>query len=109
MGTLLRKAAIITTDTVVGGKAAEHLEKVTDPNSYRDEINVATAISELKAQFQAAVNSALDTQSKGRVVVFVDDLDRLQPAKAVELLEILKVFLDCDNCVYVLAIDYEVV
>ena len=39
----------------------------------------------------------------------MDDLDRLQPSKAVELLEVLKVFLDCENCVYVLAVDYEVV
>lgn len=43
------------------------------------------------------------------MVIFVDDLDRLQPAKAVELLEVLKVFLDCEKCVYVLAVDYEVV
>ena len=35
--------------------------------------------------------------------------DRLQPAKAVELLEVLKLFLDCDRCVFVLAVDYEVV
>ena len=39
----------------------------------------------------------------------MDDLDRLQPEKAVELLEVLKVFLDCENCVYILAVDYEVV
>lgn len=44
-----------------------------------------------------------------RVVIFIDDLDRLRPDKAVELLEVLKLFLDCDNCVFVLAIDYEVV
>lgn len=43
------------------------------------------------------------------MVIFVDDLDRLQPARAVELLEVLKLFLDCDHCVFLLAIDYEVV
>lgn len=41
--------------------------------------------------------------------LFVDDLDRLIPSKAVELLEVLKLFLDCKQCVFVLAIDYEVV
>lgn len=44
-----------------------------------------------------------------RIVVFIDDLDRLSPGKAVELLEVIKVFLDCDNCIFVLAIDYSVV
>ena len=46
---------------------------------------------------------------KGRVIIFVDDLDRLDPARAVELLEVLKIFLDCRKCVFVLAIDYGVV
>ncbi len=44
-----------------------------------------------------------------RVVVFVDDLDRLQPQKAVEVLETMKIFLDCERCVFVLAVDYDVV
>ena len=42
-------------------------------------------------------------------MVFVDDLDRLAPEKAVELLEVLKVFMDVPNCVFVLAVDYAVV
>lgn len=43
------------------------------------------------------------------MVFFIDDLDRLEPSTAVELLEVLKLFLDCPHCVYVLAIDYSVV
>ena len=64
-------------------------------------------IDELKGAFQKLIKEkAVDD---GRVVVFIDDLDRLQPGKAVELLEVLKVFLDCEQCVFVLAIDYGVV
>lgn len=55
------------------------------------------------------VDRACAREHKDRVVNFVDDLDRLVPAKAVELLEVLKLFLDCKQCVFVLAIDYEVV
>ena len=40
---------------------------------------------------------------------FVDDLDRLVPDKAVEVMEVLKMFLDCEHCVFLLAIDYEAV
>lgn len=44
-----------------------------------------------------------------RLVVFVDDLDRLSPRLAMEVLELLKNFVDCGKCVFVLAIDFEVV
>lgn len=44
-----------------------------------------------------------------RIVFFIDDLDRVKPVKALELLEVLKNFLDIENCIFVLAVDYEVV
>ena len=53
------------------------------------------------------------TEKKGakyqKIIVFVDDLDRLRPQQAVELLEAMKNFLDLKNCVYVLAIDFDIV
>lgn len=64
---------------------------------------------ELHDHFQDVINEACRLQHKSRVVVFVDDLDRLVPGKAIELLEVLKLFLDCENCVFILAIDYDVV
>ena len=39
----------------------------------------------------------------------MDDLDRLEHRKAVELLEVLKLFFDVEGCVFILAIDYDVV
>lgn len=73
------------------------------------EMDYASEITELKGKFVAAVKDKLEKEHRDRVVIFVDDLDRLQPSKAVELLEVLKIFLDCDQCVFVLAVDYEVV
>ena len=64
-------------------------------------------IDQLKKDFQDLINKKAGDD--GRVIIFVDDLDRLQPGKAVELLEVLKLFLDCEKCVFVLAIDYGVV
>ena len=71
--------------------------------------NYAEQIENLHQHFQEVVDSACEREHKDRVVIFVDDLDRLVPSKAVELLEVLKLFLDCKQCVFVLAIDYEVV
>ena len=44
-----------------------------------------------------------------RVVVFIDDLDRCSPKKALEVLESIKVFLDIDGFVYVLGISHETI
>lgn len=71
--------------------------------------NYAEQIENLHKHFQEVVDRACEREHKDRVVIFVDDLDRLVPSKAVELLEVLKLFLDCKQCVFVLAIDYEVV
>jgi formylglycine-generating enzyme required for sulfatase activity len=45
----------------------------------------------------------------GRLVVFVDDLDRCLPDKAVEVLEAIKLFLDVPECIFVLGVDRQVV
>lgn len=91
---------------VVGGDAAADSAK--EALAETDE-TFDTAVVTLKNMFQEAVDKSLINSEADRVVVFVDDLDRLQPERAVELLEIMKLFLDCKNCVFVLAVDYEVV
>ena len=104
-----KTASVIAADTFIGGKAAETLENGIALSAEHPEIDMPQAINELKSQFQAAVNKKIEQTGKDRLVIFIDDLDRLHPGKAVELLEVLKLFLDCDNCVFVLAIDYAVV
>jgi formylglycine-generating enzyme required for sulfatase activity len=44
-----------------------------------------------------------------RLVVFIDDLDRCLPDKAVEVLEAIKLFLDTPGCVFVLGLDQNVI
>lgn len=100
-------------ETKTGGyipdKIKEGVNKTQDTVSGQMPMNPATAISNLKDQFSKCVDETLKSKNKDRVVVFIDDLDRLEPRKAVELLEVLKLFLDCQHCVFILAIDYEVV
>jgi len=45
----------------------------------------------------------------GRLAVFVDDLDRCLPDKAVEVLEAIKLFLDVPGVVFVLGIARDVI
>ncbi len=44
-----------------------------------------------------------------RLVVFVDDLDRCLPEKAIEVLEAIKLFVDVPNCVFMLGLDQDVI
>lgn len=62
------------------------------------------SVSKLQKDFAKLVK-----RTGKRLVIFIDDLDRLNPEVAVELLEIIKLFVNVENSIFVLAIDYEVV
>ena len=64
-------------------------------------------IKSLDKELRDLVKNVLGEQK--RLVLFIDDLDRLIPQKAVELLESLKLFLDIKGCVFVIACDNQVV
>ncbi|MBP3857244.1 MAG: hypothetical protein IK990_16700 [Ruminiclostridium sp.] len=100
-----KKAVKILTDSAIGGEAAEIVGKVFSDNSF----NYVEEIEKLKKEFQNSINEKMKKAGKSRIVIFIDDLDRLQPLRAVELLEVLKLFLDCKNVVFVLAVDCEIV
>ncbi len=73
----------------------------------------AVTIGDIRTSFQEVVDVAVGVGDKKkaqrRIVVFVDDLDRIRPGRAVGLLEILKNFMDVEHCVFVVACDYAVV
>jgi formylglycine-generating enzyme required for sulfatase activity len=45
----------------------------------------------------------------GLLVIFIDDLDRCLPGRAVEVLEAIKLFLDVKGCVFFIAVDRDVI
>lgn len=69
-----------------------------------------STIVQLKNEIADLVETALEQnpQKKG-FIMYIDDLDRIDPPVAVEILELLKNIFDLKNCVFVLAIDYDVV
>lgn len=66
-------------------------------------------ISEFHNYFADFIEKELKKKGKERLVILVDDLDRLEPNVAVGLLEVIKLFADVKQCVFVMAIDYDVV
>lgn len=91
-------------DDYIGSTNTGSIKKAADAISFTNE-----TISKLKANFEECVENAVKERAIERIVIFIDDLDRLEPVRAVELLEVMKIFLDCKKCVFVLALDSDVV
>ena len=68
-------------------------------------------IAEIKSLIASLIDDLINDSKNPykKVVFFVDDLDRIPPADAVEVLESLKNLFDIPHCVFILAIDYEIV
>lgn len=105
----IAKAGVITAASLAGqGDSAKEGLSYLDPEK---KIDTAMQIKELRDNLESIVEEIIgDGPDKfERVVVFIDDLDRLIPEKAVDFLEAFKLFLDIENCVFILACDYNVV
>lgn len=74
------------------------------------EKNIAQIV-EIKNLIKSIIQELIDHEDNKakKVVFFVDDLDRIPPTDAVEVLESLKNIFDIPNCIFILAIDYDVV
>lgn len=106
MGLRATKEAIKIATGPVGAIATEAIVPNTSINRQDDGAEVS--LSDLRDSLNEAIKKSLSGKKRG-VIVFVDDLDRLNPPLAVEILELLKNVFTLDNCIFVLAIDYDVV
>jgi len=73
--------------------------------------NSSAEVAEIKALIADLISDLINDPKNPieKVVFFVDDLDRIPPGDAVEVLEALKNIFDIPNCVFILAIDYDIV
>jgi len=92
---------------LIAAKTGIDIATAADCNTGRD----PAGISAIKADIASIIQKLIDSPGNPykKVVFFVDDLDRIPPNDAVEVLEALKNIFDMPKCVFVLAIDYEVV
>lgn len=91
---------------IAGGVAASILVEGIVGNGPEGEQSKADDIS--LSDLKETLEKAVADHNKG-VLVFIDDLDRLNPPVAVEILELLKNIFCLNGCIFILAIDYEVV
>ena len=71
--------------------------------------NTDNSIEYLRKELQENINTCISNNDKKGIIFFIDDLDRIDPPVAVELLELLKNIFTLKHCIFILAIDYDVV
>jgi hypothetical protein len=109
IGGLFKRMASVGTKAAVNvvgiesGLVDELFDNGNQKSSYSE-------ITQLKDEIANLIDAALsrDTAKTG-FTFYIDDLDRIDPPVAVEILELLKNIFDLEKCVFVLAIDYDVV
>tara|TARA_A100001037_G_scaffold102967_2_gene93719 strand:- start:453 stop:2501 length:2049 start_codon:yes stop_codon:yes gene_type:complete len=84
---------------VGGGAAKDVIDDVMDTGD-------GNQIKILKSQLEDIINAKKNVE---KIIIYIDDLDRINPPDAVAILELLKNIFDIEKCVFVLAIDYDVV
>lgn len=107
---------------VAGGKAAQKAKKATD--NFIDKVKCESIflkqieaendrkkqIDELKKVLQKLMPSKSQEKTDypiGKLIIFIDDLDRCSPAYAIKFLEYIKHVFNAENCIFVLAVDEE--
>jgi hypothetical protein len=71
--------------------------------------DVSAQMIAFRKQFEHLIQYWVGDDERRRFVIFIDDLDRVRPVEAIIMLEAIKNFIDVPGCVFVLAVDYEVV
>ena len=110
-GTVIASTAVkagVNSVGLNGDAAAETLQNTISGNLKE------TTPHEIRESFAMAVKKCLESQPENEpqrrgFMFFIDDLDRINPESAVQILELLKNMFEVDNCIFVLAIDYDVV
>jgi hypothetical protein len=110
VGTIIAQisASALLKSIGAGSLSFEDLEKRFKAQLDRRAETMST-IRTLRKQLQQVVNGVTGDGREGRVILFIDDLDRCVPTKIVALLEAIKLFLDLKHTILFLAIDREIV
>lgn len=109
IGGLFKKMASVGTKVAAGAVGIDGglVDELFDNG---DGASASSDIMQLKEEIAKLIDEALGKDAaKQGFTFYIDDLDRIDPPVAVEILELLKNIFDLEHCVFILAIDYDVV
>ena len=75
----------------------------------RDSCSFQLDSQRLPLQFEQAVSTLVHGSTENpdaKLIIFIDDMDRIQPEQAYQLLEAIKLLLHTPRCIFVFGIDY---
>lgn len=92
--------------TSTAEKMGELYDKKTDITSH-DNFKSINFKHDLRKRFQDVVDKLVGDQ--GRLIIFIDDLDRCNDDTIIDLLESIKLFLSVEKCIFILCADFEII
>ena len=103
LGTMAAEAAVAATLSgasggVLGVTTVKEIKKTFESDFY-------DYIEKFEGEFSKLVDMYVGKNANGKLVVFIDDLDRCLPENAITVLESLKLFLGKGRCVFVMGVD----
>jgi hypothetical protein len=101
---LFKGAARIGASVAGGQVAAQVVGDLMEENGDSD-----NQIRFLRESLSKAIDDFKSKKGIKGFVFFIDDLDRIEPKDAVKILELLKNIFNIKHCIFILAIDYQVV
>jgi hypothetical protein len=109
-GQLLLGAGIVVSALIQILKIAKdpfqlQMKNVFDKPNYKDKIGFIGDFQDDFARIVSLVTEPRLGWQPRKLVIFIDDLDRCEPPKAVDIIEGINLFLDSQGCVFVLGMD----
>ena len=95
--------------TMSGNTISELKKNISPKIRFLNSVEKDTIYFDGIKNIEAAMKKIRQGDDKSRVVVFIDDLDRCSPAKALEIFESVKVFLDLEGFIYVIGLSHETI
>ena len=97
----------VLTDLSIQGLTKGSMSFTDVKNYYENYGEQVDSIKNLRETFEKAVQEHVGLH--GKYVIFIDDLDRCLPERAVEILESMKLFLGSKRCIFIIGVDKEVI
>ncbi len=78
-------------------------------NDFERIVNLIRDLEAKRKRSKAELPEGFKKADQGRLVIFIDDLDRCPPPKPVEIIEAINVILNFEHCVFVLGMDLDMI
>jgi hypothetical protein len=102
-GVAIRGVIEKSTFGIIDRQSINEIKEVISDNN-KEHINFLNKFDE---EFSDLVSKYVG--NNGRLIIFIDDLDRCIPENAITILESLKLYLDNSNCIFILGMDRQII